>query len=414
MNDRDRLDRMLTTWTDEAWSPPAPAYLDGVLATTRRTRQRPAWASIERWLPMELTWPVVAVPRWAALALTSALLIVIFLMAATFGGPSPSPAGRDDGLIAVDSEGDILVARPDGSDTRVLIGGPDRDINPSWSPDMSHLAFWSTPASGGPPRLAVVAPDGSDRHEIEAPPGWVFQTTIIGTSNIAWSPDSSRVVTVIAGGTGKKLAIIETASGTVTPLDIGGFDSAEFVVWSPSGEWIAFVNRASGSEAKLIRPDGSDLRSVSPVSSDTTSYLSIDWSPDSRWLTYTRVPDGGSGHAVFEVDVVSGVERLLLVPQAPTTDYWWPTFSPDGRRIAVGGEPAAVRVLDADGASLETLVTDPITSEDITWSPDGVRLMAFADDLSALLVVPAGGGGKAVRIETPGAVGAPSWASRIP
>ena len=52
MTHRDDLDRLLSTWIDDPYTPPAPPYLGAVLERTRRTRQRPAWASLERWLPM--------------------------------------------------------------------------------------------------------------------------------------------------------------------------------------------------------------------------------------------------------------------------------------------------------------------------------------------------------------------------
>jgi len=52
MNQRDDLDRMLSVWLDDPFTPPAPHYLGRVLERTRNTRQRPAWASLERWLPM--------------------------------------------------------------------------------------------------------------------------------------------------------------------------------------------------------------------------------------------------------------------------------------------------------------------------------------------------------------------------
>ncbi len=52
MTHRDDLDRMLSVWLDDPYTPPAPHYLGQVLERTRRTRQRPAWANFERWLPM--------------------------------------------------------------------------------------------------------------------------------------------------------------------------------------------------------------------------------------------------------------------------------------------------------------------------------------------------------------------------
>ena len=52
MTEHDDLDRLLSAWLDDPYTPPAPRYLTKVLDRTRRTRQRPAWANLERWLPM--------------------------------------------------------------------------------------------------------------------------------------------------------------------------------------------------------------------------------------------------------------------------------------------------------------------------------------------------------------------------
>ena len=69
MTQRDDLDRMLAAWLDDPYTPPAPRYLGEVLERTRRTRQRPAWASLERWLPMAvITRPAPAPSAAAGLA----------------------------------------------------------------------------------------------------------------------------------------------------------------------------------------------------------------------------------------------------------------------------------------------------------------------------------------------------------
>ena len=50
--------------------PRTPDYLTDILGRTARTRQRPAWASLERWLPMDLATPRAATARipWRPIA----------------------------------------------------------------------------------------------------------------------------------------------------------------------------------------------------------------------------------------------------------------------------------------------------------------------------------------------------------
>ncbi len=78
MTQQQDLDRMLSVWLDDPYTPPAPPYLGAVLERTRHTRQRPAWASLERWLPMadKTLRPTTASPTRLAWLLLIALLVV--------------------------------------------------------------------------------------------------------------------------------------------------------------------------------------------------------------------------------------------------------------------------------------------------------------------------------------------------
>ena len=79
MTQRDDLDRLLSAWLDDPFTPPAPRYLGRVLERTRNTRQRPAWASLERWIPMadKVLQPTTAPPLRLAWLLILALLLVV-------------------------------------------------------------------------------------------------------------------------------------------------------------------------------------------------------------------------------------------------------------------------------------------------------------------------------------------------
>ena len=66
-------------WLDDPSTPPAPRYLGEVLERTRRTRQRPAWASLERWLPMTVITRPPALTAAVGLAPAHRHLLVIAL-----------------------------------------------------------------------------------------------------------------------------------------------------------------------------------------------------------------------------------------------------------------------------------------------------------------------------------------------
>src|SRR5262245_21681082 len=79
---------MLTSWLDDPWTPPAPGYLGEVLDRTRTMRQRPAWASLERWLPMAVITRPAAAPmplRFAFYLLVALLAVALALGALVIG-----------------------------------------------------------------------------------------------------------------------------------------------------------------------------------------------------------------------------------------------------------------------------------------------------------------------------------------
>src|SRR3954464_294398 len=65
MNAHDGFDRTVADWLDEQAGHGMPAYLDEILVTTTRARQRPWWSSLERWLPMQTTLRLAPAP-WRA------------------------------------------------------------------------------------------------------------------------------------------------------------------------------------------------------------------------------------------------------------------------------------------------------------------------------------------------------------
>ena len=48
----DRVERHLPELIDELAAAGVPDYFDDMLRTTTQARQRPAWSTLERWLPM--------------------------------------------------------------------------------------------------------------------------------------------------------------------------------------------------------------------------------------------------------------------------------------------------------------------------------------------------------------------------
>ena len=103
-----------------------PDYLPDIIAQAGRTRQRPAWTFLERWLPMDIAVQRQGVPRTVFVVAALALLVALLIATIAFIGSRASqpPLGAaTNGLIAFASGGDIVVVEPDGSGRRSLTSG---------------------------------------------------------------------------------------------------------------------------------------------------------------------------------------------------------------------------------------------------------------------------------------------------
>ena len=131
MNHQDTQPRSLTadrlgTAFNEIGGQARPDYLPDIVAQAGRTRQRPAWTFLERWLPMDIAVRRQGVPRAVLVFAVLALLIVLLAATVAFIGTRPSQppiTAATNGLLAFNNRTDLVVVEPDGTGRRSLISG---------------------------------------------------------------------------------------------------------------------------------------------------------------------------------------------------------------------------------------------------------------------------------------------------
>ena len=150
----DGFERTVSDWLDEQAGHGAPGYLDEVLARTTRTRQRPAWSSLERWLPVQSTAHFAPAPRIAWLLVILGLVLALGAAILVVGSPKHAAVAvrssmRNGTVLYAAADGDIYAidtASNKAQRPRDRIG--DRQSIPVYSPDGTRFAFVRRDAGG--------------------------------------------------------------------------------------------------------------------------------------------------------------------------------------------------------------------------------------------------------------------------
>ncbi|MBF8290665.1 MAG: hypothetical protein HW391_1633 [Chloroflexi bacterium] len=162
MISNDRFDRELVAALGDLAPLRSPDYLSDILGRTARTRQRPAWASLERLLPMDIATKVAGAMTfpWRRLALIAVLGLLLAVATAIYSGsqrefPAAPPFGlAGNGLVAYETNGDIFVSDPVTGAVSPITSGADAERQPIWSPNGTRLRSGASIGSSSPRTVA--------------------------------------------------------------------------------------------------------------------------------------------------------------------------------------------------------------------------------------------------------------------
>ena len=278
-------------------------------------------------------------------------------------GYSVSPDGKTIlyTTFKVDGSSSISAIQTDGTKPHLIVNCPTSQCgDPQWYPDgqkiayqrldyagdsaLSKFSIWwldlqsgktmpvfqdqafpsSAPAfSADGQWLSYISPANNtiqiyrlqDAKDISIPIGYQ------GLMPEVWSPASDALLfwEAVSPAVGSSIHVKKYVLNSGQTLDLGGTaDQTDYsAAWSPDGKWIAVDRNLStsdstkkGDQVWLVKPDGTQAHAL--LNEPDVSYTDLSWSPDGRYLAYTRYSYNNIGHSdVWMVDIQTGQATLL-------------------------------------------------------------------------------------------------------
>jgi len=282
----------------------------------------------------------------------------------------PQAAGPSQGasLIAFESDRDgnpeIYVMNADGSDQRRLTRNETEDMEPTWSPDGTKIAFmrqcwygngrydWDT-------EIFVMNADGGRQRNLT-------RKQSLNDESPAWSPDGTKIAFVSNRGSGDLGWSIFVMNADGSGQRVLARNTSRFAhpTWAPSGKQIAFVG-VGDTTIWVMNSDGSGQRRLlTDAQADSEDPA---WSPVASRIAFRRSFDNADD-AIYTMNPDGSAQRQLTHEDAGA-----PAWAPNGTKIAFvstrDGDTYDVYVMDADGNGQTRLTHNSATDTDPSWQP---------------------------------------------
>jgi TolB protein len=304
-------------------------------------------------------------------------------------GAAPSAAAATSERIVFVSDRDgnweLYAMNADGSSPTRLTFDPHDDLAPTTPASGARIAFARGRFTADPP--PVREDDWFDIYVMDTDGSNVKRLTRdeAADGSPSFSPDGSKIAFSSYRDQNSDIYVMNADGSALTRLTQHP-DNDDFPAWSPDGSKIAFSSNrgASSSDIYVMNADGSaPARLTTSETSEDRGDVSPAWSPDGRRIVFHRQRTT-AGFLVDESEIFvinadgSGEMQLTDTPPRPTGIAWdlsssYPSWSPDGTRIAFGRDDAAqgqeIYVMNADGSDPRALTSNTAGDSDPAFAP---------------------------------------------
>jgi TolB protein len=269
----------------------------------------------------------------------------------------------DSRIIFVSEKGDeknrikrLAIMDQDGANFKFLTSGNEFILSPRFDMKSQRITFMSYKNKKNLPKVYVLDLETGEQDLIGDMAGMTFAPN--------FSPDNNHVVMSLAKKGTTNIYEIDLNTKIKKELtNIYGFIDTS-PSYSPDGKKILFNSDRGGRRTQIYVMDR-DGQNIKKISSGEGSYRTPIWSPDGKWIAFTKILLGNFYIGIMKPDCSD--EKLL-------TSSWLeegPSWAPNSRTIIFGRQKRdgsnKIYAIDIDGNN-ERIIYTPTDGSQPSWS----------------------------------------------